>query len=339
MAGLAAAIRLLELGCTPLLIEGGGYPAHKVCGEFLSPCCLPVLHRWGIYPLPITMLNWCSRNQSISFPLPEEASSLSHLTLDVELANHMTQLGGVLLTHTKVVELIPAGQIGNDHLLVLSSGEQVKAHHLLIATGRLPGRHEVRSPRYIGLKAHFSGLHLDSSLHMFSVKGAYLGMVPVENGLANVACLASIDEVKKYPSASHFMQHLIAAHAPLQEVMTSAINCFDGWMEAMIPPFGWHALPNWPRTYWMGDALGSFPPASGNGLAFALASGRFSAECAAQTPDLLTRKKWRYRCTLAMSLAKGLHCLFLNPSYSERAITCAHVLPRVAQQVFSLTRL
>lgn len=96
LAGLCAAKRLLELGARPLVIEAGGYPSHKVCGEFLSPSSLPILKKWNIHPIPINQasLHTCSRSLKLTFSNP--AGSLSHLTLDPQLAEQISQQGALL---------------------------------------------------------------------------------------------------------------------------------------------------------------------------------------------------------------------------------------------------
>ncbi len=43
IAGSAAAITLAQAGYSCIVIEKSEYPHHKVCGEFLSPECIPLL--------------------------------------------------------------------------------------------------------------------------------------------------------------------------------------------------------------------------------------------------------------------------------------------------------
>ena len=61
----------------PVLIEGGSYPAHKVCGEFFSGECLPMLEQWDIVPeVMIQRAHFFSGNQQLSFRLPLPAGSI-----------------------------------------------------------------------------------------------------------------------------------------------------------------------------------------------------------------------------------------------------------------------
>lgn len=339
VAGLCAAKRLLELGIKPLVIEAGGYPTHKVCGEFLSPSSLKMLNKWDIYPVAIQQMRWHTTSQMLNFTFPTPAGSLSHLTLDTQMAEQISQKGATLLTHTKVLDLIPSLHLGKEHILALSSGEKIAVKHLLIATGRLPGLHSTPPQvRYMGFKAHFTGLDLTHTLEMFSFSGAYLGLVPVENGRANLACLAKIERVQQSSSPQSFMHTLIQGHPFLRQLLASGQNLFENWMEVRVPHFGLRTHPIWSRTYWIGDAAGTIPPASGNGLSLALASGYLAAEFAARDDSLGFNKTWRRRCASQIRYGKGLHALFLHPFLSRGAIQVCQRFPFLAQKAFTFTR-
>ncbi len=329
LAGLCAAKRLLELGIQPMIIEAGTYPAQKVCGEFISPSSIPILNQWGIHPIPIHHLQVHTVSRELNLTFSKPAGSLSRMTLDVELANQISQRAP-FLTQTKVLEISPATE-GGDHSLVLSSGEKIRAKHLLIATGRIPGLFTQAPPRYIGLKAHFSGLDLHSTLRMFSNKSTYFGISPVGNGVSNLACLTTIEQFKQFSSAKEFMQWNISSYPSLHS------DEMD-WMEVSVPAFGWKSTPHWPNTYWIGDAAGTIPPASGNGLSLAIASGYLAAEYAAKNQAQAFKKVWRKRCAFHFQCGKGLHRLFLNPSWGSKMISLCHYFPFLAQKIFDFTR-
>jgi flavin-dependent dehydrogenase len=339
VSGLCAARRLVERGIQPLLIEAGSYPAHKVCGEFISPSGVALLNKWNIHPISISQARLHTSSHTLNFNFPTPAGALSHFTLDTQLAQQIVQQGAVLLTQTKVLELTPASSLEKSHRLQLSSGETVFAKHLLVATGRLPGfGHQPVHARYRGFKAHFAGIKLNATLEMFSFPGAYLGIAPVENGWCNLACLARVEKAQQASSPQHFMQQLIAAHPFLSQLLATGHNLFNHWMEAHVPKFGLRAPPPWPRTYWIGDAMGTIPPASGNGISLALASGYLAAEFAMRDDAAGFRCTWRKRCASQILFGKGLHHLFLHPLLGNRAIAISQHFPFLAQKIFSLTR-
>lgn len=339
VAGLCAARHLLELGVHPLVIEGGGYPTHKVCGEFISPSSLPLLNQWDIHPVPIHHVELHAKKKELSFSFHQHAGSLSHLTLDMQLARQITDRGASLLTQTKVLNFTPPMHERDFHSLYLSTGEKIFAKCLLIATGRIPGYSStIFEPRYIGLKTHFSGLQLNSTLYMFSFKGAYLGLSPVENGFANLACLSRIELFRQFSSPDVFIDFLIGSHPKLRELLDSGIKMKSGWMMAPIPEFGLRSVPDWPQTYWIGDAAGTIPPASGNGLSLAIASGYLAAEFAVKNQAHSFRQTWTKRSSLQIKLAKGLHRLFLNPSLGSGVLSLLNYFPSIPQKIFTMTR-
>src|SRR4051812_39489006 len=187
-AGLSAAIRLTESGIEPLVLEGGSYPSHKVCGEFLSPECLPILKKWNIHPVPIDRMSWRTKTRTMNFIFSEPAGSLSHLTLDPALANRARTNGAKILTNQRVTGLYPKQNSHEMHVIERERGNSIRAKCLIIATGRIPGLlREIPSFPYTGIKAHYSGLTLENKLEMVSFNGGYLGISPVENGSFNVA--------------------------------------------------------------------------------------------------------------------------------------------------------
>lgn len=339
VAGLCAARRFIELGIHPLVIEAGSYPSHKVCGEFFSPSSVTMLKKWDIEAIPIYQASLHSSSRILNFTFPFPAGSLSHLTLDTQLAYQISHLGATLLTETKVHELIPPTNTCDFHTLRLSSGETVLAKHLLIAAGRIPGFFKNSpSKRYMGFKTHFAGLELNSTLNMFSFPGTYLGLVPVENDRANLACLTKIELVQKATSPKHFIESLVQQHPSLCRLLSSGRNLLDDWMETYVPDFGLRSPPNWPRAYWIGDAASTIPPASGNGLSLALASGYLAAEFAIRDDAAGFKKTWRKRCSSQIWFGKRLHDLFLHPGMVNGAIHLSRWIPSLAEKVFTLTR-
>ncbi len=339
VAGLSAAKRLLEQGISPMIIEGGGYPSHKVCGEFISPSSLPLLHQWNLHPLPIEDVQLHSSQQSRSFRFPTPAGSLSHLTLDFTLAKQVEQEGAQLLTHTRVELLVPANENEELHTLLLSSGKHLKAKHLFIATGKVPHPAILKKPvAFFGFKGHFSGLSLGSTLHLFSFPGAYLGLVPIEEGKTNLACLATLKQVNTDSSPEKWMSHLIEKEPVLQGLLKSATPLFETWLQAQVPSFGFRHCPSWPRTYWIGDAAMTVPPACGNGLSLAIASGYFGAEFALRDRAKGFHSFWLKRCRSSLFFSKQLQTLFLHPPLGNFFLRLGQAFPFISHQLFALTR-
>jgi flavin-dependent dehydrogenase len=339
LAGLAAAIGLAEKGAEPLMLEGGAYPCHKVCGEFLSPNSLPLLEQWNIRPIPIYRTHLHTPSKSVSMYFQTPAGSLSHYELDPALAEYARSKGAGILTSTKVEHLIPAGKESKYHEIILSSGEHLRATHLIAAIGRLPQFNLTpSSPRYIGIKAHFSGIDLDNSLEMFSFPGAYLGLSPIENGKCNVACLAQKDLVLSYPSIDAFIQALGSSNPRLGNYLFQGKNLFPDLMQAKVPEFGLKRIPLWPNAYFIGDAAGTIPPACGNGLTMALAGGLLAANYAFKNDFQGFREVWKKRFSTQILVGKLLHEVMLRPACGNAFISLQRFFPKLAPLFFNLTR-
>lgn len=339
VAGLCAAIRLSELGEQPLLIEGGTYPTHKVCGEFLSPECIQTLRTWNIHPTSIPKLTLRTDTTCLNFSFPLAAGGLSHMQLDPALAKHAETIGAQIKTQTQVLSFEPKKQSEGMHLIQLSNGESIEAAHAIFATGRIPSySHTVPKMTYMGFKAHFKGIFSSGDLDMYSMDGAYLGVAPVENDIYNVACLAAIKKVNEYINPQTFMATLISQNPFLDECLSQGKNLFDQWMISSLPAFGIKQTPEWLDTYFIGDAAVSIPPACGNGLSMGILGGRLAAEYALRYQARDFKIFWKKRCTFQMFFAKILHKLMLNPTYGNPFINLANYFPYLSKIIFELTR-
>ncbi|MBA2367654.1 MAG: FAD-binding protein [Candidatus Protochlamydia sp.] len=339
LAGLAAAIGLAEKGAEPIVLEGGEYPCHKVCGEFLSPHSLRLLEKWDIHPVPIyrTHLHTPTKKLTMNFQTP--AGSLSHYELDPALANYARSKGAAILTSAKVNHLIPAGNNSNFHEIILSTGEHLRAEHLIAAIGRLPQFNlTAPSSRYIGIKSHFSGINLDNALEMFSFPGAYLGLSPIENGKCNLACLAKKELVQSYPTVEAFMQALSRSNSHLGNHLFNAENLFPEWMQAWVPEFGIKKTPLWPNAYFIGDAAGTIPPACGNGLSMALTGGTLAAHYALKGDYQGFRNYWKNQHRRKIFVGKLLNEIMLHPCYGNAFINLQYFFPKLGTFFFNLTR-
>ncbi|MBA3956820.1 MAG: FAD-dependent oxidoreductase [Parachlamydiaceae bacterium] len=339
IAGLCAAIRLTELGEEPLLIEGGSYPTHKICGEFLSPECIQYLHDWDIHPTSISKAVLRTHSSSLTFPFPTAAGGMSHMQLGPALASYVTKYGGKLRTNTHVKSFQPKQSSYDAHLIQLESGENLEVSHVIIATGRIPG-YPTQAPQmcYMGFKSHFKNIVTEGNLEMYSFPGAYLGIAPIEDNKYNVACLANLKEVGRFSSPHLFIENLIAKNPFTNTTLSAENNLFGKWMTATIPAFGIKKTPDWLDTYFIGDAAVTIPPACGNGLAMGILGGRLAAEYAVRLQSEKFKKMWVKRCSFQMFWGKLLHKILLNPSYGSHLLKLGNTFPYLTHKIFELTR-
>lgn len=336
IAGLAAAITLAEQGVEPLLIEAGDYPCHKVCGEFISSETVPILQKWKIFPELIYQARFRTSSQEMLFSFPTPAGSLSHLELDPSLAQEAKRLGGHLMTNTRVEVL---RQLAQGHELVLSNGQTVQAKHLLLATGRIPSLQPQALPiSYLGFKAHFRGIPLASTLEMFSSPGLYLGIVPVEEGLYNLAGLVRLSLAQQLGSVEHLIASVRRMHPMLDTYLRDAVPQFKEWMQVRVPKFGLKQTTPLPRTYYIGDAALTVPPACGNGLSLAIQSGCLAAQYALQDDPAGFCRDWKKRIRRQLFFDKVLHQIMMHPRCGSSIIQMIRWWPSLATSLYRWTR-
>lgn len=338
VAGLCAAIRLCELGEEPILIEGGSYPAHKICGEFLSPECIPHLNDWNIHPVPISQAVLKTSTNSLVLPFPIPAGGLSHLQLDPKLADYALRCGAKIKTNSQVVSLQPKKHSKDFHQIHLSNDEPMEASNVIVATGRIPN-YSSNPPKmaYMGFKAHFEMIRSkENSLEMFSFPGAYLGIAPIEDNKYNVACLADLNTVGEDPQL--FIERLINQNPFLFSKLSQGRKLFEQWMVAPVPAFGIKQTPEWIDAYFIGDAAMTIPPACGNGLSMAIIGGRLCAEFATRKQAQAFKAIWTKQCSSQMFWAKLLHKAMLNPGIGNPLIRVSRYFPSMSTKVYELTR-
>lgn len=344
VAGLSAANQLIDEGVNPLLIEAGTFPSHRICGEFLSYECLPILRNWEI---PIS--NEISQCQlfrglnTIEFDFPEYSGTCSRFILDHSLLMRAKQKGGRVLSETSVISLkIPTKRSGN-YEIVLSNGQTIKSHHLMIGTGRIPGMPGINNRvtmRYRGFKAHFEGVAPSDKIEMHTFPGGYLGLSTIDSTTANVACIIDMKYSKHLDSAESFMNEIKnTSHLPFfRERMSAARMIFPQWMLGQVPEFGIRNNPSWENVFWIGDAAGSIPPISGQGLSIGITSGCMAAEFYLKRDVEGFKKAWTRRYRKRFLVASMLHKMMISPQMSSVAFTLGKAIPRLPLSLWKLTR-
>lgn len=328
VAGLSAANQLADAGLSPLLIEANDYPAHRVCGEFLSPECLPILEKWES-PISAYIENcrFHSHSNSSGFKLPNHAGSCSRFTFDSFLHRRAQKKGARILTNTRVSFFNP----GKDYYeLTLANGQTIKARSLMLGTGRVPKLNEEKQPpilKYVGFKAHFSGITNNASLDMHCFNGGYLGISPVDAHTANIACLVK-KEIAQIKSIT----------ALLKKIEPNAKMLFPEWLTGQLPEFGIRENPSWERVFWIGDAAGSIPPICGDGLAIGITSGCMAADYLLNSNAEAFKKAWLKRYQSRFFWALRLHSFMLSKRSSRLAIGACNFAPFLAPFVWKLTR-
>lgn len=340
VAGLSAAIRLTELGKAPLVLEAGQYPGQRICGEFFSPECLPILQKWNVTPAAsIEKCSFISHDKCIHFTLPATARGTSRYDFDMQLVQLARKNGAEVLTEAVVDTLLQPKSGKDPYQVVLADGRSFQSKSLMIGTGRLPQlKHSTTSQlTYAGFKAHFSDIDMHETLEMHCFDGGYVGISPVADGIVNIACLVRLDRMQ---GQDNFMQTL-ATQQNMQRFsqhLEKGRMLFPAWMMGKVPEFGMRQNPAWPNVFWIGDAAGSIPPVCGDGLGIAITTGVMAAEYFSDKGAEAFKKDWLQSYRRRFFWGRLLHEVVQRPYLSSFAAGCCRLFPSLPHKLFKLTR-
>jgi flavin-dependent dehydrogenase len=288
-AGSAAAITAARAGMRVLLLERGGYPRHKVCGEFVSREALGALRQLLGNSLllqdavEITRAVAYIGRRELRAQVTPPALSIARYELDHALWLAAQSAGVECRPHAEVQKVEDRGQTFHVRL----TSETFSARAAINAAGRwskLQTSARNSATRWLGLKAHFAesgaaagALAGSNAVELFFLPFGYCGVQPViSQGERrwNVCCMV------RAGSASQ-MSDVLAAHPVLRA--RAAL-----WRQAMEPVSTAPLLFRTPTPLdangmlAAGDAAAFIDPFVGDGIAIALRSGIKAGELIAQ---------------------------------------------------------
>jgi len=292
LAGSLAALGLARAGLRVILLDRATFPRWKVCGCCLNPHALGTLQAVGLGDLsrqleavPLPVMRLASRGVEARLALPGWVA-LSRIRLDAALIATAQSAGASFVAGVQA-RLGPEGS-GKRTLSLLAEGggEASLQANLILAADGLGGRLLAGDQRPIFVAADSrigAGVVTDDAppfyrsgeVYMAHARTGYLGLVRLEDGRLNMA--AAFDA--RFLRACHH-PGIVALHV-LQEV---------GWPAppglAELRWRGTPALTRHParlgsgRVLALGDAAGYVEPFTGEGMAWALASGAAMVEVA-----------------------------------------------------------
>lgn len=339
VAGLSAANRLADAGKNPLIIEACQYPSHKVCGEFLSHECLPILDQWGI-PISTRILSsrFFSGEKKISFKLPIAAGSCSRYAFDQMLLDRAKKNGARALTETAVVALDIPSHPSEYYKLTLADGQIITARSMMVGTGKISAlfvKEKVSKIKYWGLKSHFEGIEMDDAVEMHRIPGGYLGISKIDAHTTNIACLL---KKELFPKIEDKGFAFLSSDAYLKQRLSEARMSLPKWLVGQLPEFGIHRNPSLEKVFWIGDAAGSIPPVSGEGLAIAVTSGYMAADYYLNSNAGQFKVDWLKRYRKRFFIAQKMHKIALSPTLSRFAIATCNTFPFLPKLLWKQTR-
>src|SRR5258706_8142406 len=141
-AGCSAAISLAARGARVVLLEARAYPHDKLCGEFLSPECLPLLHALGLSPALRALGPVAIETAQLTAPdgaawqslLPGQAWGLTRQALDQAMAQRAQAAGAELRSGQAVTAI--TGSLAEGFKLQTGRGPAITARAVIAAHGK-----------------------------------------------------------------------------------------------------------------------------------------------------------------------------------------------------------
>ena len=299
-AGSSTAIHLAQHDIRVLLVEQKKFPRAKLCGEFISPECIPHFERLGVaadmqlsQPAQITETVFYSRKgKRIVVPSwwfgGSVALGLSRSAMDNNLLCRARNLGVNVVEETSVIGLIEEqGSVRGLRLKTSNVEDVYRAPIIIDATGRsravIRKLHHLASPRIakpklVAFKAHLEGsLGSNTACEIYSYPGGYGGLSGVENGLSNLCFIVRASEVIRANSDPETVVRQNVMLNRRAAFTLKEIRVANEWLSVSLDSFGRHRPVPATGLIAVGDAAAFIDPFTGSGMLMALESGELVA--------------------------------------------------------------
>jgi len=302
--GSSTATHLAKAGLSVLLLEKSEFPREKICGDGLTPRAIKELALLGV---DVPGLPW-KRSKGLRIivgkarylmdwpdlpDFPNFGMTVRRTIFDQFLAEHAVRAGVRLVTSANVrTPILTRGQITG---VVTKDGRRFEAPVVVAADGssaRLAvsmGLHRMES-RSMGMavRTYFSSPladedWLDSWLEMWDgpvgrshLLPGYGWIFPLGDGTCNVGM--GLPDANRYRTLDYRdMMTRWLATMPEQWGLTEQNRM--GKVSSAALPMGFNRKPFFTRGMLLiGDAAGTVNPFTGEGISYAMESGRFAAE-------------------------------------------------------------
>ena len=359
LAGGSAAIQLAREGFRVLLLEKQRYPAHKLCGEFLSTEVMAAFERLGVladvraagaHPIRRALVT-TSGGAAFQGALPGTALGLSRFALDELLARHAAAAGADVRDGTAV----RAVEGGLDEGFAVRTSEGVFAARVVLGAygkrgvlDRKLGRpfFQEKTP-FVAFKAHYEGLDLPGTIELHAFPGGYCGLSRIEGGRVNACWIAHEGALKASGGRPEGMiGGVMSANAALagrfrqMERVSPSLLAVSQVSFAPKAPFDGDVCM-------VGDTAGMIAPLCGDGMAMALSGAELAAPYAARflrgdlPADAFRQhyaRRWKRTFRPRLRLGRLLHHAALRPTAAGLAVHACHALPGLGQWVIRRTR-
>jgi geranylgeranyl reductase family protein len=293
-AGSSAAYFLARAGVKVLLLDKATFPRDKTCGDGLVPRALPILAEMGVLD-SVTVRGWKLDHLEVSAPsgrnvhfdipplphAPNHAIVIPRLELDNLLLQKAIESGADFRggVHVRDVQTNAAG-------LTIFSDENYQATLAIVATGANTallsslGLNPPK-PNIVAARAYFEGIESLPPYFQFRFDGVvfpgYGWIFPLSASSANIGTgFIRMGKHEHHQSAQTAFNNFI--QSPTLKVMLGNARQIGALRSFPIRTDFANAPTFAERVLLVGEAAGLVNPLTGDGIDFALESGKIAAE-------------------------------------------------------------
>lgn len=351
-SGSVAARQLAIARSSVLLVDKASFPRRKVCGCYLNGAALETLEQIGLDDIPrtsgapvVSAIRLGTKGRVVDLPLPP-GRALSREVFDTALVRSAVDAGADFLPGTQAKQLHPSEAHHNVTLVSGARRATVRARIVIAADG-VGGqllrhgegvRYHTRPRSLVGVGTVTNSVPATfrrQTIHMAVGKAGYVGALQMEQGRLDIA--AALDPT-----------HL-GRRSPGE--VTEEITETSGLPFPPLRSLTWLGTPSLSRKpsavadhrlFVVGDAAGYVEPFTGEGISWALATGRAVApfvrlavaeydpqlgqEWCAQHRRLLGRRQW-----LCHLITRSLR----RPWLAQTMVTALRAVPGLAKPLVS----
>ena len=348
-AGSVAAYYLANAGYDVILIDKCKFPRDKICGDFVSPVSQIELAKLGVTStLEFKSANRISKaavfldgNKLVSrvVPkvqgLPRYGRVFPRILLDKLLLDSACRQGVVFLDRLKAVDMrvkyrsVELDAEGSDGKRTLKARLVIGADGSNSTIARILRGPPSSADRIIAIRGYFTDVEgpsnqADLHFNKESFPG-YCWLFPTGKNQANVGVGVVLDTIPSGNRLKELLNHLIKNNEALNKRLKNAklVGQIGGWPLTTYNP-NQPLIEN--RVMLVGDAAGLVNPLNGEGIQYALLSGRWASETAISclsanvfSKNALTAyqdtvdRELRYGMSLASLIVQLIRNRSLNP--------------------------
>ncbi len=355
LAGLTAAIHLIQAGKTVRLIEKKQYPQHKVCGEYISAEVLPYFKQLGvdlqnIQPDHVQRFRLhAPSGRYVESKLPLGGIGIRRYTLDHYLYQYAQKLGVQFDLNTRIDQV----KFKEDQFYLSSKKGQFFAAKVVLASFGKRSNLDVNLKRpfvqnpaaYVGVKFYLDNDFPKDLVSLYNFAEGYAGAVRVEDGSADIAYLCQAKQLQNHGSIEALEKEVLYKNPAIKDLF----NAGKRSPEKPIAISNVSFLPKQQIEQHMlmiGDAAGMIPPLAGNGMAMGIHGAKIAAECSlAFLNKQLDRsslerqftQRWRAQFSKRLFWGRRLHRVMGKPLISELAVRTLIQTPALLPPIIKQT--